>query len=750
MTRPSATRPFRFGVVATPQGPPEQWLATARRVEQLGYSTLLMPDGLQLLAPFPSLAVAASATTTLRVGHVRAGQPAAAGRARRPGRRTASASSPAVGSSWASAPAGRRCGASPSSSGCRSGRRRAAAAGRGHRGAPARARRRPAHPGAGGRRRTEGARAGRPDRRHRDPGRAAAGRSRRVRRDGRAPARRGRGPGRRDRAGDEPVRGRRRGAAVGARVHRGRRRGADRPPVVDHAARQRRRDGRRAAAAPGPSSACPTSASTPPSSSSSRRWWSAWPGGDGRSRETCSASSPGALRGSDRPGACTAGPRSTARPGPGRAGVAGDGGGARAGGVRAAARDRCRPSPQPRTHHHRGPWTPSVMTSAADGLRQGSGQAAQAGQPAVGEGGGIWATKSSAATRRAQQRYPEHGAVGQCDVVRAERVGELAAGRRVLDPGDLHVRGATATIDVERSSCRRAPAGQADGRLGQARRRHSRARPTRRADRTPPQQVGQQVGDQWPAPVTADPEQLDAQSSAPASPCCTTMVSSSAACRSVGAHRAARIRRPRPGPARPGAGQHVVGRPPAGLPDVQPTAPPCLEPPRYRHPDRRAAEVPQAGGPVPTRRRGRRAVPGLEHRCPSTALVRSTARRAHRWSASGSAASVPARTLARISSGQPEPVDPPPATPDGSAASPARAGVADPQPRRAPPAVHRSSSDQSHARQPRAMRPRHDPGAARRAPPLACPARPRNVIRNGAGQASFRDVRSGGRGRGVR
>lgn len=68
MSTPGATRPFRFGVVATPQGPPEQWLGTARRVEELGYSTLLMPDGLQLLAPFPSLAVAASAAPTLRVG----------------------------------------------------------------------------------------------------------------------------------------------------------------------------------------------------------------------------------------------------------------------------------------------------------------------------------------------------------------------------------------------------------------------------------------------------------------------------------------------------------------------------------------------------------------------------------------------------------------------------------------------------------------------------------------------------------
>jgi probable F420-dependent oxidoreductase len=59
---------FRFGVVVTPEGGGQQWAATAKRVEELGYSTLLMPDGLQLLSPFPSLAVAAHATTTLRVG----------------------------------------------------------------------------------------------------------------------------------------------------------------------------------------------------------------------------------------------------------------------------------------------------------------------------------------------------------------------------------------------------------------------------------------------------------------------------------------------------------------------------------------------------------------------------------------------------------------------------------------------------------------------------------------------------------
>ncbi len=58
--------PFRFGVVATPQDA-GQWRATAHRVAELGYATLLMPDGLQLLSPFPALATAA-ATTDIRVG----------------------------------------------------------------------------------------------------------------------------------------------------------------------------------------------------------------------------------------------------------------------------------------------------------------------------------------------------------------------------------------------------------------------------------------------------------------------------------------------------------------------------------------------------------------------------------------------------------------------------------------------------------------------------------------------------------
>ena len=67
-------RNFRFGVVAAPRaastGNPDvdTWRRTARRAEELGYSTLLMPDGLQLPSIAPSLAVAAEATTELHVG----------------------------------------------------------------------------------------------------------------------------------------------------------------------------------------------------------------------------------------------------------------------------------------------------------------------------------------------------------------------------------------------------------------------------------------------------------------------------------------------------------------------------------------------------------------------------------------------------------------------------------------------------------------------------------------------------------
>ncbi len=61
------TKPFRFAVQATPRDG-DQWLATARRAEELGYSSLLMPDGTQLLSPLPALALAAGATASLHVG----------------------------------------------------------------------------------------------------------------------------------------------------------------------------------------------------------------------------------------------------------------------------------------------------------------------------------------------------------------------------------------------------------------------------------------------------------------------------------------------------------------------------------------------------------------------------------------------------------------------------------------------------------------------------------------------------------
>lgn len=58
-------RHFRFGVVGTP-GP--DWLDQARRIEQLGFDMLLVPDRPMLPSPLPVLAAAAGATTSLGVG----------------------------------------------------------------------------------------------------------------------------------------------------------------------------------------------------------------------------------------------------------------------------------------------------------------------------------------------------------------------------------------------------------------------------------------------------------------------------------------------------------------------------------------------------------------------------------------------------------------------------------------------------------------------------------------------------------
>jgi probable F420-dependent oxidoreductase len=65
-----ATRRFRFGVVAAQAPSGEEWIEKARRIEELGYATLLMPDRLlgPVLSPVPALAVAAAATRSLRLG----------------------------------------------------------------------------------------------------------------------------------------------------------------------------------------------------------------------------------------------------------------------------------------------------------------------------------------------------------------------------------------------------------------------------------------------------------------------------------------------------------------------------------------------------------------------------------------------------------------------------------------------------------------------------------------------------------
>lgn len=62
------TRPFRFGAGAFVADSATAWAETARRIEALGYETLVIPDHFDRhLAPVPALTAAALATTTLRV-----------------------------------------------------------------------------------------------------------------------------------------------------------------------------------------------------------------------------------------------------------------------------------------------------------------------------------------------------------------------------------------------------------------------------------------------------------------------------------------------------------------------------------------------------------------------------------------------------------------------------------------------------------------------------------------------------------
>ncbi|MET7569353.1 LLM class F420-dependent oxidoreductase [Streptomyces sp. NPDC005492] len=61
-------RPFRFGASLLTSAPAPEWRARCRRVEELGYDVILVPDHLGLVAPFPALVAAAEATERPRVG----------------------------------------------------------------------------------------------------------------------------------------------------------------------------------------------------------------------------------------------------------------------------------------------------------------------------------------------------------------------------------------------------------------------------------------------------------------------------------------------------------------------------------------------------------------------------------------------------------------------------------------------------------------------------------------------------------
>ncbi|MBM3659643.1 MAG: TIGR03621 family F420-dependent LLM class oxidoreductase [Actinobacteria bacterium] len=65
-------RPFRFGVTAVSASSGAEIRDTARRIEDLGYSTMFMADHFAdtVLAPMVAISFAAAATSMLRVGHL--------------------------------------------------------------------------------------------------------------------------------------------------------------------------------------------------------------------------------------------------------------------------------------------------------------------------------------------------------------------------------------------------------------------------------------------------------------------------------------------------------------------------------------------------------------------------------------------------------------------------------------------------------------------------------------------------------
>src|SRR5258706_6367454 len=73
-------RPFRFGVLCEEMGTREAWLAKVRRVEELGYATLLLRDHFMpgpfgdQFAPLSALMAAAMGSNTFRFGTLGFGQ----------------------------------------------------------------------------------------------------------------------------------------------------------------------------------------------------------------------------------------------------------------------------------------------------------------------------------------------------------------------------------------------------------------------------------------------------------------------------------------------------------------------------------------------------------------------------------------------------------------------------------------------------------------------------------------------------
>lgn len=65
----NTTHPFRFGVTLFGAASRQEWIAKVRKVEDLGYSVLQVPDHLgNQFAPIPALIASAEASRTLRLG----------------------------------------------------------------------------------------------------------------------------------------------------------------------------------------------------------------------------------------------------------------------------------------------------------------------------------------------------------------------------------------------------------------------------------------------------------------------------------------------------------------------------------------------------------------------------------------------------------------------------------------------------------------------------------------------------------